>query len=333
MRIAITSQDKESDFQFTNTSPWRAFYSSIYSFGHEVVSVNDNFDVVIFMNHHQRLLNKINACQRNVRKILVIWESPVTKPKMFDLENLRHYDLIFSPSKAWQFGDKTRTFSWPQGFCADEFSNTTDFKKRDSLPVVFQNNKFSLAEGELYSLRRNIIKTFGDKLVVFGGGWNNPLTTIKSLLGAIKTHGLWDLLRSPYKIANAFIKVQNYQGLTHDKAVMLKKFKYTIVIENSQEYISEKLFEALVAGCCVLYVGPRLEDYGIPNVAIQCPPNTIAIKEKYIELLHDQRKVSEVLVCARNYLSSSHFQGMNNTIVLRKLAEDICTEINSLGNL
>ena len=333
MRIAITSQDKESDFQFTSTSPWQAFYSSIYSFGHEVVSVHDNFDVVIFMNHHQRLLNRVNACQRNVRKILVIWESPVTKPKMFDLENLRHYDLIFSPSKTWQFGDKTRTFAWPQGFRADEFSNSTTFRKRDPLPVVFQNNKFSLAEGELYSLRRNVIKTFGDKLVVFGRGWNNPFQTIKSLLGAIKTHGLWDLLRSRSKLGNAFIKVQNYHGSVHDKASMLEKFKYTVVIENSQEYISEKLFEALVAGCCVLYVGPRLQDYGIPEVAIQCPPEAIAIKEKYTELLHNQIKVNEILRCARKYLMGTHFQGMNNTLVFKKLAEDICAEIDGLGNI
>jgi hypothetical protein len=51
------------------------------------------------------------------------------------------------------------------------------------------------------------------------------------------------------------------------------------VIENSAEYMSEKLMEALFAGCIPIYVGPDPQEYGIPsNLVIWSKPNIGSIR-------------------------------------------------------
>jgi hypothetical protein len=45
----------------------------------------------------------------------------------------------------------------------------------------------------------------------------------------------------------------------------MAKFKVAVVIENSQEYMSEKFFDSLFARCIPVYVGAELEPFGIPD--------------------------------------------------------------------
>jgi hypothetical protein len=54
-------------------------------------------------------------------------------------------------------------------------------------------------------------------------------------------------------------------GAPGDKQKTLKQFRYSLVIENSSEFLSEKLFDAFFAGCIPIYVGPDVKDYGIPS--------------------------------------------------------------------
>jgi hypothetical protein len=50
------------------------------------------------------------------------------------------------------------------------------------------------------------------------------------------------------------------------------------VIENSGEYMSEKLFDSLFAGTFPIYVGPNPVDFGIPEfVAIHSNPDIDSI--------------------------------------------------------
>jgi hypothetical protein len=70
------------------------------------------------------------------------------------------------------------------------------------------------------------------------------------------------------------------KGIVNDKLATMSSYKYALVIENSQEYMSEKLFDAFFAGCIPIYVGPKVEDYGIPkNLVVQAQPNLKSIKQ------------------------------------------------------
>ncbi len=65
-----------------------------------------------------------------------------------------------------------------------------------------------------------------------------------------------------------------------------------MVVENCLNYVSEKLFDSFSARCIPIYVGPKLEDYGIPkNLYIQAEPSLEEIEKamkKALEIDFDQ---------------------------------------------
>jgi hypothetical protein len=62
-----------------------------------------------------------------------------------------------------------------------------------------------------------------------------------------------------------FRKSSNWKGAPADKREVGKLYKYALVIENSKEFITEKIFDALFSGCIPIYVGPKLEEFGFPK--------------------------------------------------------------------
>ena len=81
----------------------------------------------------------------------------------------------------------------------------------------------------------------------------------------------------------------NYLGEVGDKRAVMVKYKYCLVIENSSEYLSEKLFDALLSGCIPIYVGPDLTKYEIPtNLYLQAKPNLVDVRAK----ISDAKKVN-----------------------------------------
>ena len=67
-----------------------------------------------------------------------------------------------------------------------------------------------------------------------------------------------------------------------NKWSVLRNYRYCIVIENSSDFVSEKLFDAVSMGCLPLYVGPNLENFGItlPDV-LTCGQEVNDIVDKF----------------------------------------------------
>ena len=100
------------------------------------------------------------------------------------------------------------------------------------------------------------------------------------------------------------------------------------MIENSADFVSEKLFDSVRAGCVSIYVGPELERYGIPtSTAISVCPDHKSIMEKVAELQKmDQGELKSIATAQFRALSSVAGE-WNNTVVLRKLANDMISLI------
>jgi hypothetical protein len=118
--------------------------------------------------------------------------------------------------------------------------------------------------------------------------------------------------------------MKNYKGLSRDKTETCRKYRIVVVLENSKDYISEKFFDAFESGAIVIYVGPPLNDFGIPNEsAILVEPNVNSILKKITEILnletHEQYEISRKQ--QKHILSVSSDWYCN--IVLKKLAHDI----------
>lgn len=145
--------------------------------------------------------------------------------------------------------------------------------------VVINGNKMSFIKGELYSLRRKAIKNLRN-LDLYGTRWDSKLASrlmiaLKSFVQAVLS------LKLP-RLSGLNLWFQDYpmsKGPVEDKLMTMAQYKYALVIENSVEYMSEKLMEALFAGCIPIYVGPNPEKYGIPTeLFLKAQPNIQSIK-------------------------------------------------------
>jgi hypothetical protein len=146
--------------------------------------------------------------------------------------------------------------------------------------VVINGNKMSFIKGELYSLRRNAIKNLTN-LDLYGTQWDSRLAS--RLMIALKSFAQAALSIKLPRLSGLNLWFQDYpnsKGPVDDKLKTMAHYKYALVIENSAEYMSEKLMESLFAGCIPIYVGPDPEEFGIPKeLVIRAQPSLHSIEE------------------------------------------------------
>jgi hypothetical protein len=123
-------------------------------------------------------------------------------------------------------------------------------------------------------------------------------------------------------------KYPYYKGISKNKFSTLEKYKISIVIENHNSYVSEKIFDSLNSNCITIYAGPNLVDYGLnKNMVIQSDINSKSILDSLDKIMQlSDREVLEILKTQRYYLQKV-IKNWNNEIVLTNLAKDIQTKI------
>jgi hypothetical protein len=138
--------------------------------------------------------------------------------------------------------------------------NYDNCKERKNKLVLIAANKVSTTLNSNYKLRRRIAKQMSPhEIDVYGGLWNSSLRNRMSHrlavgLYSIKT-GYFPNLIALY--GSLFSKYRNYLGELENKHLIIQKYKYSLVIENSSDYCSEKLFDAILNGSILIYIGPK----------------------------------------------------------------------------
>jgi hypothetical protein len=186
------------------------------------------------------------------------------------------------------FASKSR-INWPQRWTLEHLvSPKIASSERIDRFAIINANKMSFAKGELYTLRRIAAQKSTD-IDVWGFDWGMPwfrraTKAFEELLISLK-HGSGI---KPGAINGWFGSPLSFKGTSEDKLSTLASYKYSLVIENSIEYMSEKLFDSLFAGTFPIYVGPNPVDFGIPEfVAIHAKPDTDSI----MKAIEQARKV------------------------------------------
>ncbi len=156
-------------------------------------------------------------------------------------------------------------------------------ENRSMAAVLVNANKVSMSTGELYTLRRLVIDAI-ECIHVYGPGWND-----KAYLRSFRVvKELMIALFNPFKVVRGsrklFVLPRNYHGVVSDKILATSGYKVALVIENSFELVTEKIFDAWLAGCIPVYVGPDLRDLGVPDALyLKALPNLVSVSES-IEL-------------------------------------------------
>jgi hypothetical protein len=166
--------------------------------------------------------------------------------------------------------------NWPQ-FWPSMYPSVSG-KRLDKVAII-SGNKLSLIPGELYSLRRKCILKI-DIIEHFGTDWNSSISErFLELLRAIRLISKYGIYPKMSSLRFWFHNYKLWLGSPIDKRECLARYKYSLVIENSADYLSEKLFDAFFSLTIPIYVGPSVTEYGIPeHLVIQCEPNLAAVE-------------------------------------------------------
>lgn len=253
------------------------FLKELNKVQHHIVLV-DNFDLcdlyIAFDKINGALLNSLGE---DVIKVLIRQEPKIVLKETYTKTQTEKFDHIIDVGKVKNF--KNLVINWPQ----DLSENFSDINNRLEKIVVINSNLLSIAKGENYSLRRKVALEIDD-IDLYGRQWNNGLRSkVLTLIKEFRKYGFRIHSIRVVGLKNYFRFFSNYLGEVEDKKEVLSKYKYSIVIENSSDYLSEKLFDAIFSGCIPIYVGPNLTNYEIPDyLYVQAKPDVSDIKEKIL---------------------------------------------------
>jgi len=332
MIIKVVGHDKKIFLKPQSNNPWSAFFSELETAGAQIVTsgLSTKFDVLIANSHSKKMIRK---CKKfgvlKENRILILWEPKEVNGKLYKTSTLNSYGHIFTPSSDWLKGQNVYYFNWPQGKAIRKTQSDIEWLKRKNKIVFIGSNKYSISRGELYSLRREVLKNDQNNksIDLFGHGWNqNIIYDILSILSS--------LLKTTYrnyslKSLKLFAKhYNNYKGITNNKQKTLSKYKFALVIENSNDYVSEKLFESLESQCIVIYVGINLNKHLNKNIAVQSNASAVDISKKLTQILclSNTKQLTLMKKQRKEYLKKN--KDWENYKILKNLARDSVNLLN-----
>lgn len=229
-------------------------------------------DLVIFCDYLSADFQRLKSSNFPLTKrVLVRVEPRPVLPQNYNKQFLASFNYILDIGRTQT--EFTSNFPWPQKWRI----HTTRLDRKEKIAIV-AGNKVSLIPGELYSLRREIVHSI-QNIDLFGTKWNISYYR-KARILISEFH---KVLNAQERISTGalkywFRKPRNWKGEIEDKHQELSKYRYSIVIENSLEFLTEKLFDALFSGCIPIYVGPKVTSFDIPeDLLVQTSPSIESI--------------------------------------------------------
>jgi hypothetical protein len=215
-----------------------------------------------------------------VREPKQVHPYPHSKKARSDFGSIYFLGTVDEKTDLVQFWPYTREFD----ATAADFAASTPVAREDKV-VAIASWRVSFIRGALYSLRARAFS----KLTIdtFGRGWNAPIgqkakeVIAQVLMAAGNEFGLAKDLAP-----QIFFKPSNYKGSLASKFETLQGYKATLIIENSTDYMSEKVLDAFASATIPIYCGTSLSRFGIPDdLYINCAPNLESVREAVAEAL------------------------------------------------
>ena len=276
MHICVIGQSGEIFYETQSSNPWSGFFRYFTESGNSFAQATNcgEIEALICLGYHPSVLEIDTIKKLSVdRKILINWEPQVVEPELYDAKYFTNFGLRLSPSEKWASKIDGVSFPWPQAKI-DDLPNYETWSLRENKIVVIQANKFSGHKDAKYRLRRKVIWKLGKKrlLDLYGKDWHsNELLNFRWWFANARRHKLRDLSFNPGGLFQP--PEQIYKGEIDSKFATYKKYQTALVIENSLDYVSEKLFDAVSAGCLTVYVGQEATTYlnDTPNDLLPYP--------------------------------------------------------------
>jgi len=234
-------------------------------------NLSEATSIELCINHYpDSLVNE------TTRRFLIVIEPTITWPSNA-LYLPEEYERVFAAGPI-SGAQSLEWFHEPSNEAPD--ISLTEFNTKVDKFTILASNKLSFIRGELYSLRREVARSHSNSVDLYGYDWNNSLfAKVRKVVGEV-----WICLCLNQKlelksIRCFFFRFRNYKGSVQSKLGPYARNKYALVIENSMELRTEKLYDAVEAGAIPIYVGPDVEADVPKQLFISAKPNLAAVSE------------------------------------------------------
>jgi hypothetical protein len=196
-------------------------------------------------------------------KVLLLIEPESVLPELYKQEHLSSYDLVISmsPWRAQRLGIPNWLFQ-PYDWKSSKLS----FHGRKNYPVIIAASKFGNSPRSLYWLRREVIRIcdrMNLKMDLFGPDWDMRFSK-EFRMRLYATRQFLKCGKIPrWRDCFSLFRFQpnRYFGKTENKIMTLNEYSVSVVIENDEDALSEKLFDCLQSGVVPIFVGPTLKSF------------------------------------------------------------------------
>lgn len=260
---------------------------------------NPRSDFFVTFNHNAKSYRQFLDNGGSIdRAVLIRLEPDSVFPAQYTRRTLEKYGFVISPGSKETRLTAGAQIGWPYKYHLNPAnpvpsdpslfdilnSESTaqlfvlkNWEKRGHLLTMVAGNKVSSITTANYSLRRNLAKSLPQTILeVYGPLWEGSLYKkirhrLAVLVATIK-QGTNPNLREIY--GNLMDFYPTAKGPIIDKHALLQDSKFSLVIENSNSIVTEKIFDAIINGAIPIYVGPKLNTVGLPlNLAISVSGN------------------------------------------------------------
>jgi hypothetical protein len=260
-----------------------------------VLSNAPESDWLICINHNEVIYQDFIFAGGSADRAILLRDEPMSIfPSQFESRVEKLYSLVLTPGMTRELSGMDTFIPWPyesnanpnvpkktdvdilQQVLSKSFPISQEvWNSRENEIVLISSNKVSPKKSLFHEFRRLVAhnaQTYN--ILVYGELWDANLKRkvvhrLAVLLFAIRNRSSVSI-RSVY--GNLHWKYKTY-GAVDNKFDVLVRCKISIVLENSDTTISEKLFDSILAGCVPIYIGPKLSSVELPdNIALECEP-------------------------------------------------------------
>ena len=247
-------------------------------------------DFLVAFNHNPKLYRQfLENGGKSDRAVLIRLEPDSVFPAQYKNRITRKYGLVISPGSVLPQGKNVVQVGWPYKYHLNpanpaksdpslieilesegykDLFKMENWEARSHLLTMVAANKVSSISEANYSLRRRLAKELSENVLeVYGPLWTGPIYPkirhrLAVFVATIK-QGSWPNLLEIY--GNLLRFYPTTKGSIVDKHALLQDSKFSLVIENSNSIVTEKIFDAIINGAIPIYVGPKLELVGLPS--------------------------------------------------------------------
>jgi hypothetical protein len=273
---------------------WSLFIDELTASNFQIVNLKDtSATCYISIDYDKSSFKTVSSNPNIVQKILIAVEPPSVNPLQFQKRIYSMFDTIIALKTFEHMFPNAEP--WLPGFIYNNNVEISEVASENTQMHVFgmlSSNKYSFLKTSLYMKRKEIVKElsrYNHKVLIAGANWNRSKTwklfeIIKTLMLEIKFISDLNLkyfINFPLLIQSKY----QYFGKATTPYSFYSKIHFVICVESDLLDFSEKLFEVIESGAIPLYIGPEIENFGIPSEAFVRMPEDAKIFAKTADLI------------------------------------------------